>query len=382
MFEKQLNEMGYDVNIRANDQQIKQEFEYFQSMSLLTTALDLTHTNVMILNRTRQLVYANKNLLTLLATDDINNLIGKRPGELVNCKYSDTTKNGCGTDTACLTCGALSLIVQAITENINTSGECSIPLKANDNSTLNLQLSISPYQSESSTFYFVTLQDVTDTLQKRALERIFFHDILNTSGAIRGILQLLESEVQESVVGDVQIVRDAFDSMIDEINFQKVLGEAEHRDIESEKMTLFSLELIQNLAKFYQHHNIASKKKILVSSDSLNLAFESDYALLKRVIGNMIKNALEATATGENITIGTNKSLNQDTVTIWVHNQAAIPEISIPRIFYKNFSSKGKGRGLGTYSIKLIGETYLHGKVGFTTNQLEGTTFYIELPLH
>ncbi len=381
MFEQQLEEIGYNVNNRANVQQINREFEYFQSMPLLITALDLTHTNVLILNQTRQLVYANKNLLNLLGIQDIKIALGQRPGELVHCKYSDANINGCGTDTACGSCGVLNLLLKAIVDNIDVSGECAIPLKTN-NSTLNLILSLTPYQSQLGTYYFVTLQDMTDTLQKRALERIFFHDILNTSGAIRGILKLLENEVQESILGDVKIVSDAFDSMIDEINFQKVIGDAEHRDIEADKITLFTTELIQNLAKFYQHHNIATNKKILVSNDSLNLAFESDYALLKRVLGNMIKNGLEASSPGQSITLGANRSVNHESVRIWVHNNGAIPESSIPRIFYKNFSSKGKGRGLGTYSIKLIGETYLHGKVGFTTNQLEGTTFYIELPLH
>lgn len=382
MFDTQLKETPYDVKQRVNDQEIYHDYEHFRSMTLLTTALDLTHTNVMILNQTRQLVYANRNLLNLLTIKDIKSALGRRTGELVNCKYSDANVNGCGTDGACVTCGALNLMLQAITDHMDVTGECAIPLNNNENSTLNLMLSISPYQSDHGSYFFVTLQDMTDTLQKRALERIFFHDLLNTTGAIRGILQMLETEVQDDVVADVQIVRDAFDSMIDEINFQKFIGEAEHRDFEADKMTLFSNELIQNLAKFYQHHNSATDKQILVANDGSNFTFESDYALLKRVMGNMIKNALEASAPGQQITIGAMQNRSDQSIRLWVHNHGAIPASSIPRIFYKNFSSKGKGRGLGTYSIKLIGETYLNGKVGFTTDPLEGTTFYIDLPIH
>lgn len=39
------------------------------------------------------------------------------------------------------------------------------------------------------------------------------------------------------------------------------------------------------------------------------------------------------------------------------------------RIFQRSFSTKGaKGRGLGTYSMKLFGETYLGGQVSFRSS--------------
>ena len=52
------------------------------------------------------------------------------------------------------------------------------------------------------------------------------------------------------------------------------------------------------------------------------------------------------------------------------------------QIFQRSFSTKGQpGRGIGTYSIKLFGETYLGGR-GFVSpaEAPEGTTFSIVLP--
>ena len=48
-------------------------------------------------------------------------------------------------------------------------------------------------------------------------------------------------------------------------------------------------------------------------------------------------------------------------------------------MFQRSFSTKGAGRGLGTYSIKLLGEKYLNGKVGFISEQGRGTIFSVEL---
>jgi sensor histidine kinase regulating citrate/malate metabolism len=48
-------------------------------------------------------------------------------------------------------------------------------------------------------------------------------------------------------------------------------------------------------------------------------------------------------------------------------------------MFKRSFTTKGIGRGLGTYSMKLLGEKYLKGKVGFESSKQNGTTFYIEI---
>ena len=49
------------------------------------------------------------------------------------------------------------------------------------------------------------------------------------------------------------------------------------------------------------------------------------------------------------------------------------------RIFQRSFSTKGSpGRGLGTYAMKLFGESVLGGQVDFETGA-EGTTFWIRV---
>ena len=45
------------------------------------------------------------------------------------------------------------------------------------------------------------------------------------------------------------------------------------------------------------------------------------------------------------------------------------------------FSTKSStGRGLGTYSMKLLGERYLGGAVSFSSSAEHGTVFTFELP--
>jgi sensor histidine kinase regulating citrate/malate metabolism len=93
----------------------------------------------------------------------------------------------------------------------------------------------------------------------------------------------------------------------------------------------------------------------------------------------MLKNALEASLTEEIITIGCDE-VSTDNLCFWVHNPQYLRADVRDKIFSRSFSTKGNGRGIGTYSIKLIGERYLKGSVTFTSSIDTGTTFSITLP--
>jgi signal transduction histidine kinase len=119
-------------------------------------------------------------------------------------------------------------------------------------------------------------------------------------------------------------------------------------------------------------------KTIHIAPDSTDVFFASDRKLLTRILVNLQKNALEATPLGGRVSVGCGQQDGQ--VRFWVHNDGLVPEVARPQIFRRAFSTKGRGRGLGTYGAKLFAESYLGGKVGFSTDAAEGTTFYVLLP--
>ena len=68
-------------------------------------------------------------------------------------------------------------------------------------------------------------------------------------------------------------------------------------------------------------------------------------------------------------------------VEFWVHNPTTMPREVQLQVFKRSFSTKGSSRGLGTYSVKLLTQRYLQGRVWFTSSPEEGTTFRVWLPL-
>ena len=122
----------------------------------------------------------------------------------------------------------------------------------------------------------------------------------------------------------------------------------------------------------------ARQRSLLIDSGSVVVSFISDATLLRRILGNMVKNALEATPTGDVVTLGVDTS--EAGLSFWVHNDAIIPISYQQRIFQRDFSTKGSGRGLGTYSMQLLGR-FLSGDVSFESKLGSGTKFTLSLPV-
>ena len=129
----------------------------------------------------------------------------------------------------------------------------------------------------------------------------------------------------------------------------------------------------------YLDSEIAKGKYLQISENSLDFSMCSNRTLLNRVINNMLKNAIEGSNPGETITMGCER--HDLKVTFWIHNNGFILPDDQLQVFQRSFSTKGMGRGLGTYSMKLLTEKYLGGKVYFNSSENKGTTFFAEFPI-
>lgn len=234
-------------------------------------------------------------------------------------------------------------------------------------------------------YYVVALTDLSQQKRQRSMQQLFFHDILNTAGGMQGISGvLLEAEPEEA--SDLQSsVHNLAAQLVDEITSQRDFMAAENGDLEATSKPLSSNRFLQSLASTYCNHPSSGQRDIRILEPDGFVSFKSDPILLKRVLGNMVKNALEASVYPEVITLQSyrleEKKGKPGRVVFSVHNPGHIPEENQRLIFQHSFSTKGVGRGLGTFSMRLLAEKYLGGQVSFTTDPATGTTFYITLPL-
>jgi len=245
--------------------------------------------------------------------------------------------------------------------------------------SFDLLVSITPFIFEDHPYSIVSLTDISDKKRRRSLERIFFHDILNTAGAISGFADMTLSADPDEKDGYIQIISDASKQLVEEINAQRELLNAENNDLTIHPEEIRSRKFLEHIVGLFKGQEIAEQRDIHIDSQSRDVIFESEKTLLSRVLINMVKNALEASAPGEAVSIRGEKRDGQ--IQFQVHNPTFMPRNIQLQIFQRSFSTKESGRGLGTYSMKLLSERYLKGNVTFVSSETEGTTFIASYPL-
>lgn len=332
----------------------------------------------MVLDTNRQVVFGNKKFLEAAGIKDLDEALGKRPGEAFRCVHAHKTPGGCGTTEFCSQCGAVRSILLGIEGRQNIQ-ECSIRREHDGHEeALDLRVSSAPFSLDGLPFVIFSISDVSHEKRRRALERIFFHDILNTVGGLRGLLDYLREEAPEELRADADLIHHTISQLAEEIVYQKQLLAAESNELETNAITLRSRDILDIVRRTFASSDEARGKHLVVDPGAADLLFQSDFALLRRVLGNMVKNALEASEPGQTVTMGCRAG--EGTITLWVANPAFIPRSAQLRVFNRSFSTKGPGRGLGTYSIKLLTERYLDGRADFESHRETGTEFRVTLP--
>ena len=348
-----------------------------ERVPLLSKALDAMPSMVIVLNRNRQIVAANRKLLGILNAS-VAEVVEKRPGEAIKCIRAGEGPDGCGTDEQCSTCGAVNAVLESMEKNTEAVRECRILVQTpTEVVPLDLRVTASPFGVEDEDFILAAIEDISHEKRVAVLQRTFFHDVLNTAGCIQGYADFLAMDA----VSDPEVcerLTALSGQLIEEIQSQRDLLHAESGDLETEKMPVKPSQALEELRSQYFNHAVAEERNITIG-ETWNGALITDCRILKRVLGNMLKNALEATPPQGTVTMSCVDT--GDTATFCVNNPAVMQHDVQLQVFQRSFSTKGEaGRGIGTYSMKLFGERYLGGEVDFVSRESEGTTFRLRLP--
>ena len=333
---------------------------------------------ICIINETNQVVFTNDVMLHDFGIDLEKHVLGKRPGEFLNCENARNNTGGCGTTEKCEYCGAFHAIDLSWKEKKKITRECKIISEKDCKKfQLDLEITATPMHFDEQ-YLIISLVDISEKKHKQLLERIFFHDILNIAGSLNGIIKLFPLFSDDERLDSIPIMSSLTDQIIDEIKAQRQMIMAEKGNLSIESKTIEVDSFLKNVLNKIKFHQVSIDKNITIEDPVGIQTIKTDEILLTRILVNMIKNGLEEITTGETLTVS---AVRQNGFARFsVHNHSFIPRKTQLQIFKRSFSTKGKDRGLGTYSMKLLGEKFLNGKVDFTSTKEKGTTFFIDLP--
>lgn len=285
---------------RTEPDTIKKQRQVFLDREELRLFLDFMPSLVFVLNECRQIVYANARVYKTLALrcNDLDH--APRPGEAVNCKYVPDAPGGCGTSEHCQICGAVRAILES-DSGVESVQTCNLTNQDGDDFTFRTTASM--LELEGFKFTVFSLDDISDKERRKNLERIFFHDILNTAGGIQSTSELLMDELEVDRDFYLNAIRANSTKLVDEIKAQRLLLAAENDELKVQPSRILPKALLQDVKESYETQDVARNKTIEFEDYSGENQIYSDPVLLRRIIGNMLKNALEAVEGGKTVTM-------------------------------------------------------------------------------
>lgn len=153
-------------------------------------------------------------------------------------------------------------------------------------------------------------------------------------------------------------------------------GTGEVTTMEMRQIVEESLELIQPMLQT-AHQNVKVKRELNDAG-----VVRANAADLRRVIVNLMINALQAMPQGGELTIKTERNGGdgaRSRVTV-ADTGVGIPKHQQKKIFFPYFTTKQSGTGLGLSGAQRILLSY-HGSIQFWSEPGKGTRFTVELPI-
>ena len=215
----------------------------------------------------------------------------------------------------------------------------------------------------------------------REMARQVAHEIKNPLTPMKLSLQYLQKAIAEK--------RENLDMLINKISGTLIT----QIDILSDIATSFSnftalpdlkperVNLVDILKQSLDLHNNPGAVCIKTSFEEGAFEVIADENILMRTFNNLIINALQAVPAGRHPEILVSlRQQEQKALISFCDNGAGIPADIQHKVFIPNFSTKFTGSGIGL-AVAKKGIESAGGRIWFKTQEGEGTTFYIELPL-
>ncbi|WP_051261776.1 two-component system sensor histidine kinase NtrB [Desulfovibrio inopinatus] len=254
-----------------------------------------------------------------------------------------------------------------------------------------LELSLSTWTTNKGIFFAGIIRDISERKRLERLnedvQRVVRHDLKSPLIGIGGFAKLLlkSDNLSDRENEWATMIYDMSKDLLNRLSLSRDIFKMEENTYELAPKPVNLIQVIKSVD--LELHEPAEKKNIvrrhLLNTHPMDFneefLIDAEEHLIRSMIDNLVKNALEASPANEIVTISV--SCRNPNVHIDIHNQGTVPE-DIRERFFERYVTSGKsgGTGLGTYSAKLIAHAH-HGDILFTTSENEGTHVVVTLPL-
>jgi len=333
-----------------------------------------------ILNENRQIVYANEAITSLLGLGTMDKL-GLRLDQIVSCIYSDMIKTGCVTSKTCQNCSADNTAVKCIKSRKHEVGVRRIQSIMNGQlASFDFSFSCAPLLVNDVFFVIIYLADVKGEEKKRI--EFLKKNVLNTSSDHKvSILNNLVEENDGSGWLDnlIDALKQTHSPITVEFRDNQRLIDAVNGKLEVQLSYASAFNILDSVVRSFQSQEMAQNTKISMVPPFPEVTIPTDVDILKYILMNMLKNTVKLVSLRGIVYTGYER--RDHSISFYVFNEGVIPERLQTEMLLRKSISDEKGSDFGMYGMKLLGEKYLRGVVGYKSTKEAGTRFFITFRL-
>ncbi len=222
------------------------------------------------------------------------------------------------------------------------------------------------------------------------LVRMMMHDMGNLVAVVRSGLGLYLRE-PDATPESLKYVKSAYDDNIllgNMLNDALDVGSMENRKLHVELEETDLVDLLQNIVASFEAAALDGEVHLNMEVEpNLDPAASVDRMLIRRIVGNLLTNALKYAPEKTTITVCVESGANSNWLALSVNDQGSgISPDELATIFNKYEQAqryvdhRGRsGRGLGLAFSKMAVEAH-NGKISVHSTLGEGTAFKVEIP--
>ena len=206
------------------------------------------------------------------------------------------------------------------------------------------------------------------------------HDIRNPLQGIVNDLYLVKKEISEMPKDQTKVIKESLDAIENNIFYiNKIVADlqdfAKPLNPRPEQTEIQSL-----IHEILTRNGFPKSAEVTINVESQAQKVMADPHYLKRIMENLVLNAVQAMPNGGKLTIRSMKDKFTSDIVLTVKDTGVgIPDDVKNKLFTPMFTTKSKGQGFGLSVVKRFTEA-LGGTVTFESDIGKGTTFTIRLP--
>ena len=246
-----------------------------------------------------------------------------------------------------------------------------------------LELSAARLSGEGDSGWVLAMEDSTQLMQAQKLAawneaaRRIAHEIKNPLTPIQLSAERIAKKYKRGDADAASAIEEGTKTIVDEVSQLKRMVDEFSRFARMPAVHLRHAQLadmLQQAANLYRN----VKKNVTIEVDvAPDIELLMDPEQIRRAVGNLLKNAVEATEEGE-IRVTARRAPHRVVIEV-ADPGRGVPDADKEKLFLPYFSTKGRGTGLGLAIVHRIVRDH-DGQIHVHDNQPRGTRFEIELP--